>query len=59
VLLDRGRRELAAQLLDIGGDDERLQLLEPEASAVAPGEEPPRGAAIGAAGVGLRILAAK
>ena len=39
VLLDRGLRRLGAELLDVGGDAERLDLVQLELALVAPVEE--------------------
>jgi hypothetical protein len=54
--LTEGGGELAAELLDVGGDDDGLQLLQGDAAGVAPGEKPPHGVAVGAAGVGVADL---
>jgi len=43
VLLDRGSGHLLAELLDVGGADHRLELLEGKAASLAPGEKPAHG----------------
>ncbi|HVT16481.1 MAG TPA: hypothetical protein VHQ90_09940 [Thermoanaerobaculia bacterium] len=57
--LDRGRGERAAALLDAGRHHKRLELGEGEASAVAPGEKPPRRTGVGAASMGVSDLGRK
>ena len=51
VLLDARRRERGRELLDVGRDDHRLDLVESEASALAPPGEAAHGREVGKAGV--------
>ena len=53
VLLDARRREYPGELLDVGRDDHRLDLVEGEASALAPFGEAAHGREVGEAGVGV------
>ena len=53
VLLDARRRERSGELLDVGRDDHGLDLVEREASALAPGGETAHGCEVREARVGI------
>ena len=56
MLLDRGGGQLAGELLDVGGDEEGLELSEREASPLAPAEEAAGRLDVGLPGVGVADL---
>jgi len=56
VLLDRSGGELCRELLDVGGDEEGLELAERKASRLTPAEKPSDGPGVGAPGVGVADL---